>query len=114
MAKPDKQGLGERVKKRREHLNLSQVWLARAVGMKQQGIVNIEKGLVERPRKLLELAAALHTSQEWLLYAQGPESVTKIDPIEELVSLARTVNPEQLGAVIQFLRTLGESDEEVA
>lgn len=44
-----------------------QSWLAREVGMKQQGIASILAGVVERPRKLREIAAALKTSQEYLL-----------------------------------------------
>jgi len=41
--------------------------LAKAVGMRQQGIQSIEEGKSQRPRKLRELAAALDTTEEWLL-----------------------------------------------
>lgn len=45
----------------------SQSSLARAIGMRQQGIQAIVSGHVDRPRKLRELAQALKTTQEYLL-----------------------------------------------
>src|SRR6187399_1600904 len=62
-----KPSLGERVRQLRKDCGLSQVELAKAVGMRQQGIQSIEEGKSQRPRKLRELAAALDTTEEWLL-----------------------------------------------
>jgi SOS-response transcriptional repressor LexA len=64
--------LGDRIRKRLDAIGEpadsgGQSWLARIVGMKQQGIASIIAGDVERPRKLREIAAALKTSQEYLL-----------------------------------------------
>jgi SOS-response transcriptional repressor LexA len=69
----DKKAFGARVTQRRVALGISQTALAESVGMKQQGIVSIESGHVERPRKLRELAAALKTTEQWLLWHQGPQ-----------------------------------------
>lgn len=44
-----------------------QSWLAREVGMKPQGIQSIMAGESKRPRKLMEIARALQTSEGYLL-----------------------------------------------
>lgn len=72
----DKQAFGQRVTARRQAMRFSQNQLAAAVGMKQQGIVSIEQGRVARPRLLREIAAALNTTEEWLLWREGPETVS--------------------------------------
>jgi transcriptional regulator with XRE-family HTH domain len=69
----DPAALGRRVALRRAKLALSQEALADRVGMKQQGIDAIEQGRVKRPRLLRELARALATSEDWLLFRRGPE-----------------------------------------
>jgi transcriptional regulator with XRE-family HTH domain len=68
MRQVDKKAFGRRVQERRESLGISQTELAEAVGMRQQGINNIEHGIVGRPRLLRELAGALHTTEQWLLW----------------------------------------------
>lgn len=67
MAGKENADLGNRIRQRREDLGLTQADLAREVGMKQQGIQNIEAGIVRRPRLLMEIAEALHTTEKWLL-----------------------------------------------
>jgi transcriptional regulator with XRE-family HTH domain len=67
----DKVAFGKRVAERRIALGLSQTDLATAAGMKQQGVASIEKGDVERPRKLKEIAETLGVSEDYLLYAKG-------------------------------------------
>ena len=52
MRNVDKKAFGARVAQRRMKLGLSQQALADLVGMRQQGIVSIEAGHVERPRLL--------------------------------------------------------------
>jgi len=64
---------GHRMRRRRAKLGLSQEALADQVGMKQQGIDAIEQGRVKRPRLLREIAAALATSEDWLLWGRGSE-----------------------------------------
>ncbi|SUB82000.1 Uncharacterized HTH-type transcriptional regulator HI_1476 [Pragia fontium] len=59
-------GIGGRVKARRDDLGLTQTDLAKLVGMTQQAVTSIENGETKNPRKLLELAQALHCSPQWL------------------------------------------------
>ncbi|WP_392565380.1 helix-turn-helix transcriptional regulator [Utexia brackfieldae] len=58
--------LGDRIKQKRLALNLSQETLAKATGMTQQSICDIESGRIQKPRSLVELARALDCSAEWL------------------------------------------------
>ena len=100
MADADHQAFGARVAQRRKKLGLTQQALAALVGMRQQGIVSIEAGHVGRPRRLRELAAALHTTDAWLLWRQGPEHVEAAEgvtlthvPLLDWVSAGRLVPP---------------------
>ncbi len=69
--------ISERVRNRRNELNLTQVELAALAGVKQQSIQQLESGATKRPRFLLELSKALKCSLEWLQDGTGepnPES----------------------------------------
>jgi len=79
-----KHAIGPRIAALRAEMGISQTELADAVEMKQQGIAAIEAGGVKRPGKLREIAAALRTSQDWLLTGKGPKAVDGRDdrPIE--------------------------------
>lgn len=88
----DKEAFGKRVARRRELLDLSQGQLADMVGMKQQGIDNIEQGVVKRPRLLKEIATALRTSEEWLLWEEGSEEVGNVVGVKGLVGAGGTVD----------------------
>ena len=96
MSAVDKGAFGQRVVRRRELLGLSQNALAEAVGMKQQGIDNIEHGLVSRPRLLRELARALRTTEHWLLWRDGPENVAPEPPEFVQVPLLSWVSAGEL------------------
>lgn len=73
MKEVDASAMGRRLKIRRAKLGLSQEELAKHVNMTQQGIDSIEQGRVKRPRLLKELAKALATSEDWLLWRKGTE-----------------------------------------
>ena len=62
--------IGGRVKRRRDELGISQGELAARSGYTQTNISDIEAGKVKRPGKLKELAAALQTTDDWLLHGQ--------------------------------------------
>ena len=72
MPQVDKRAFGQRVTRRREAMGMTQGTLAEMIGMRQQGIGNIEQGVVARPRLMRELATALRTTEAWLLWRQGP------------------------------------------
>lgn len=111
MTEVDKEAFGARVASRRIKLGMSQTQLAKAVGMKQQGILNIEGGVVERPRRMTELAAALLTTEEWLLWDRGPEDATEGDP-DGLLSVWGRLKPARRKLAIRVLKAL--ADEKAA
>jgi len=59
--------ISKRVKEKRIELALTQVELAKRVGITQQSLQKIEDGRTQNPRKLLSLAKQLHCDPEWLL-----------------------------------------------
>jgi transcriptional regulator with XRE-family HTH domain len=102
--------LAQRVLDRREAVGLSQSQLAKACGMSQQGIDSIEQGSVARPRKLLEIANALQTSQEWLLFGEGKETIRPVNALAEIASRLEVIDQDKIGAVLQYVRTLQEAE----
>lgn len=74
--------IGDRTKQRRESLDISQPELARLVGVSQQSIDQLEKGDVQRPRYLPDLAVALSVSMAWL---KGETD----DPAPDAISMPR-------------------------
>jgi len=99
----DPKALGARLCARREKRGHTQDSLARAIGMKQQGVDNIEKGKVRRPRLIREIAAELGTSQEWLLWKEGPEEVDNTELLE-IIELLKLATPGKRRAVMRVLR----------
>lgn len=59
--------LGARVAQARSRAKLTQAALGRLVGMNQSAIAHLEKGKVDRPKKLREIAKELCVSEQWLL-----------------------------------------------
>jgi len=68
--------LGQRVAQARMRKGLSQPELARAAGVSQGTIGNIESGARKQPRGLLSIASALGVRPEWLLYGLEPMEAT--------------------------------------
>ena len=77
--------LGERVKKRREELGLSQPGLAKQLGIHEMSISQLERGKVHNPRYKIELAKALKTTLTYLF--EGKDA--KVLEVEKPVYLAR-------------------------
>jgi transcriptional regulator with XRE-family HTH domain len=102
----DKKALGQRVRQRREELGMVQSQVAKLAGMKQQGIGSIENGKVERVRRIFELARALETSHDWLLFERGPKEILPEDWTDEkLFAAIRRLSPEKRRAIIRLLKT---------
>jgi transcriptional regulator with XRE-family HTH domain len=63
----NKDSIGQRARKRREELRLTQKAVAAACGITQQAYERFEQGAVARPRYLAALADVLHVTASWLL-----------------------------------------------
>lgn len=107
MREVDKAALGRRILKRRTALGMSQRALGDACGMSQQGIGNLEDAIVARPRGLIELAQALNTTEKWLLWQEGPETLKPDKALDEQISTAvEALDLDQLPAVLMFIKRL--------
>ena len=60
-------GLGTRVRKARKAMNIAQHELGKLANMTQGAVMKIEKGQIHRPRRINEIAKALHVTTEYLL-----------------------------------------------
>lgn len=77
MSKIERAIVPERVTELRKAMGLSQAALADRIGVKQQAIGTIERGNVQRPTILHELARALGTTPEYLCGEDGPRELTR-------------------------------------
>lgn len=84
----DVKSLAERVKAERERLGMSQSELAKAAGVSQGTIGNLEAGIRASARKMPSIAAALRVSALWLAEGTGPkDSGAPADPVQaELIA----------------------------
>lgn len=76
----DMNTLGERLKARREKLELDQEQLAKRAKVSQTTISDLERGRNKRSKFVGQLARALHCRVEWLEKGRGPEEEGEIDP----------------------------------
>lgn len=75
----------DRVKTRRLELELSQAALAKRAKVSQGTVAQIELGLNQGSGKIVDLAAALGVSPEWLLYGKNPpQNFQKNNRIEQI------------------------------
>lgn len=72
---------GERVREARLEAHLTQAALAKAAGMKQPTIAEIEAGDYKESRRLNALARALKVSPDWLEHGRGPKHISNISPV---------------------------------
>ena len=107
------QELGNRIRKRRTKLKLSQPELGEILDVPQQTIDGWEHGKARRPRYLLELSKALCTTQEWLLTGEGDEHVVSASKAE-LSTALNALDPNLVPAAMEFLRKLGKKTTEAA
>jgi transcriptional regulator with XRE-family HTH domain len=107
MSDTSAQGIGNRIRKRREKAGISQAKLAKSLGTKQQTVAGWENGVSDRPRLLFEAAKQLGTTHQWLLTGEGPEEpdgpfVSK----EMILSEIDSLDPKDWGAALDALRKL--------
>jgi DNA-binding XRE family transcriptional regulator len=105
MRQADSAGFGRRVRERRLELEMSQAELGKAAGYSQQNIVTIESGRVKRPQRAAsEIAVALQTTREWLLWAEGPkDSGPQYFGLQKLVEKYKELPAPAKEAVTQLI-----------
>ena len=97
--------IGEKIKKRREELMISQEELAKSVGYKHKSSINkIELGTRDIPRKNLNsFAKALNVSVEWLLIC---DDAMLPDDLEFVKSLPPLLPKQELPPELEALNIL--------
>ncbi len=90
--------IGERIKKRRKHLGLTQAALSEMIGIAQQSLQSIESGKIEKPRKIIELADALETTPEYLQFGIGEGENSNVSPGPTLKAAVPLISWVQAGA----------------
>ena len=76
--------ISQRLRKKREEMNLSQAQLAEKAGMTQQSLQAIEAGNTKRPRFLLEIASVLQCDAHWLLYGEDRSSAPELSNLKNI------------------------------
>ena len=93
------QGLGERLRHARKDRKLSQVSLAKAAGIKQPSLSELESGESKSISgdTLVSIAAALRVRPEWIVTGKGPRDVAPQQALTEdeidLLAKYRTATP---------------------
>lgn len=95
--------IGERLRIRRKFKKMTQKQLAKAVGMAQSTISEIELGLSKSAtaENILKIAAVLDTNPQWLLYGTGDPDLATFKPDDsQVANLANNLSPEKKAAWI--------------
>ena len=106
--------IGERLKIRRRLKGMTQQQLARAVGIDQSAISQIERGDSKgaTAENLLKISAILETNPQWLLTGKGDPELSSFNPNDNDVSnLANNLSPAKKAAWIAAGLALLRSDE---
>jgi transcriptional regulator with XRE-family HTH domain len=103
--------IAERLKQAREDRGLTQEQLAKAAGVSQGTIANLEAGLRNSPRKLLNIAEALKVSPRWLESggAQPAAPAVAAEPRPEYG--AKPALPEALPVVLDAMASSQDRDK---
>lgn len=110
---------GQRLRRRRKELDLTQQELAALSGIKQGTLSDLERGRTEQPmgETLTGLCKALRTTPRWLLTGKGePEVQTASisEQEERAVNLARMMDAEQFETWLRLGQALLHRQDENA
>lgn len=91
---------GQRLRRRRKDLDLTQTELAALSGIKQGTLSDLERGRTEQPmgETLTGLCKALRTTPRWLLTGKGDPELTNVSVSEQeerAIAMARMMDAEQ-------------------
>jgi transcriptional regulator with XRE-family HTH domain len=104
----DMDTLGKRLTWARERKGLTQESLAKLGGVSQSTIGNLEAGIRQTARKIVDIAAALDVDPSWLANGQGSPMATSNDEKPEVEPSGRggiaPVQPEDiLGTIVEMI-----------
>jgi transcriptional regulator with XRE-family HTH domain len=100
---------GQRIRERREEMEMSQIELGRRVGIKRSSMSNIESGKTKCPAgtTLMKIAGTLDLSPEWILNGTGPKDLSSVnisdEPLTENFNKLNKSNQQTLIALVQAM-----------
>jgi transcriptional regulator with XRE-family HTH domain len=99
---------GERIKKRRVDLGLTQAELALRAGVKQPALSHIETGATRNLRSstMAGIAKALHTTTEWIMHGRGTIEVTRSEDGATLLSFFEQLTETNRAAALATVEAL--------
>lgn len=110
--------IGHRIRSMRTTQGLSQTKLARAVGLTQGALSQIELGLVRaiKAETLVRLSAAMRTNPQWLQTGKGSPVLEALDSVDESEAIAiyRALTPQSRGAWMAAGRALLDAQPEAS
>lgn len=101
--------IGARVRQLREDREMKSSELARAIGIRQPSLIDIEKGRTKtlRGNTLARLCEELRTTADFLLYGEMAPAGIELALMErELTMALRALTPERRIALIEYARFL--------
>lgn len=109
--------VGDRIRELRLDRKLSQEQLAKAIGIKQGSLTQLETGKSKAPasKTLTKLARVFEVDPEWLMTGKGPQhSVSALSEREsELVLLFRLLSTEGQDYILGRARSVHRDEHEV-
>jgi transcriptional regulator with XRE-family HTH domain len=108
--------VGNRIRKLRKARKLTQPQLAKAVGITQASVTDLETGRSKSPASstLTRLARFFEVDPEWLMTGKGPQHAVSIltDQESELVLLFRSLSSESREYVLGRARTVHKDEHD--
>lgn len=100
---------GQRVRWLRESKNMLQSTLAKAIGIKQPSLSQIERGTSKSPASatLLRIAAELDANPEWIINGKGhPFKLDTAAAKSEMADIYAKLTPEHQAAILAAAKAL--------
>lgn len=115
-SEPVNETVGDRIKRLRLGRNLTQIQLAKAIGIKQGSLTQLERGKSKAPasKTLTKLARLFEVDPEWLMTGKGMQHPINAlgDDEAELVLLFRSLSPESREYVLGRARNVHQDEHE--
>ena len=107
----DSKHVGQRLRMAREHLGLTQKYVADSAGLTVRGYLNYEQGLRSAPAHLLNIYSMLNVNTNWLLTGEGEMTRGKSEAKEVASEAVEALSEDRmLEKIVLMLAEM--SDEE--
>lgn len=109
MKPPQMDTPGQRVKWLREEKKMPQLTLAKAIGIKQPSLSQLERGKSKSPAAstLLRIAAVLEANPEWIMHGRGhPFEIDAVESDSEMRDVFSQLSPAHQAAILAAAKAL--------